>query len=136
MRGDGEQYISVVSVLNHPSYNAGNGFAFDFSLLRLATSVSVPTSTTGLVCLPTGSSQLFVGTTLTISGWGTVSHGGQQSAALKSASVIGLANSVCQTRYPQVSIGSHHLCAAQANTDTCQGDSGGNSSRLISFFLF
>jgi hypothetical protein len=87
--GDGEQYFNIRSKLEHPNYNAGNALAYDFSILQLATSVTVPSPTAGIVCLPTVLSQTFVGETLKISGWGTTVYGGSRSNLLKGASVTG-----------------------------------------------
>jgi hypothetical protein len=64
--GDGEQFILVSSKLVHPRYNAGNSQAYDFAILKLATPVSLPSATAGLVCLPSDLSQTFDGATLTI----------------------------------------------------------------------
>jgi hypothetical protein len=87
--GDGEQFFNIRSKLEHPNYNLGNALAYDFSILQLATSVTVPSATAGIVCLPTVLTQTFVGETLKISGWGTTVSGGSQSNLLKGASVTG-----------------------------------------------
>ena len=123
--GDGEQYFAVQSILIHPNYNFANSLAFDFSILKLATAVVLPSPTAGIVCLPLDVSQTFAGASLTISGWGTTSSSGIQSPALKVATVNGITNTACQANYPQETLGTYHLCAALTNTDTCQGDSGG-----------
>jgi hypothetical protein len=70
-------------------------------------------------------SQTFAGTTLTISGWGTISSNGSQSSDLKVATVTGLSNTDCNKVYGGIT--SNMICAGTANfdTDTCQGDSGG-----------
>jgi hypothetical protein len=64
--GDGERYISVASKLENPRYNPANSEAYDFAILRLATPVTLPSATAGLVCLPSNLSQTFEGATLTI----------------------------------------------------------------------
>jgi len=64
--GDGEQFILVESKLEHPKYNPRNSEAYDFAILKLARPVTLPSSTAGLVCLPSDLSQTFEGATLTI----------------------------------------------------------------------
>jgi len=129
--GEGEQYILVASKLEHPSYNPGNSQAYDFALLKLATPVTLPSAKAGLVCLPTDLSQTFEGATLTISGWGTVASGGSQSPELKVATVTGISNALCQSKYPGEVLSTYNICAAKSGTDTCQGDSGGPMTALV-----
>jgi len=75
---------------------------------------------------------MFVGTSLTISGWGTIASNGPQSADLKVAAVTGLSNTDCNKVYSGIT--SNMICAGTANfdTDTCQGDSGGEP---LKFFI-
>ena len=82
-------------------------------------------STVGIACLPPDVTQTFAGTTFTISGWGTTTSNGAQSADLKVGTVLGLTNTACNNVYG--SITSNMICAGTSNfdTDTCQGDSGG-----------
>ena len=87
--GEGEQFINVRSKLEHPGFNPASSYAFDFSILRLDTSVTVPSPTAGIVCLPSDLSQTFVGENLKISGWGRTVYGGSQSNLLKGSSVTG-----------------------------------------------
>jgi secreted trypsin-like serine protease len=123
--GDGEQYYLVSKKLEHPSYNSPKSEAFDYSLLKLSTPVPLPSATAGLVCIPSDTTQTFAGVSLKISGWGYTKAGGTQSPELMVATITGLSNTVCQSKYPQETIGSYQLCATFTNTDTCQGDSGG-----------
>jgi len=59
------------------------------------------------------------------SGWGTVASGGLQSPELKVATVTGISNALCQSKYPREVLSTYNICAAKTGTDTCQGDSGG-----------
>jgi secreted trypsin-like serine protease len=130
--GDGEQYLNVQNVLVHPQYNPSNMYAYDYSILRLATSVTIPSATTGVVCLPPDVSQTFVGSTLTVSGWGLTSGGGFQSLALKSTVLTGISNDDCTSYFGSGNIGSWHICAIGNTTGSsaCNGDSGGNFNSI------
>jgi secreted trypsin-like serine protease len=125
--GDGEQFINVQSIVIHPLYNPANFWAYDYSILRLVRPVTVPSPTTGVICLPPDTKQTFVGTTLTVSGWGLTSGGGFQSPALKSTVLTGISNENCLLYYGTGSIGPWHICAIGNTTGSsaCNGDSGG-----------
>merc|ERR1711872_987316 len=60
----------------------------------------------------------------TVSGWGTLSSGGNQPTVLNEVDVTVQSNAQCQSSYGS-SITSNMLCAADAGKDSCQGDSGG-----------
>jgi len=85
---DGGQYINVAQILVHPSYNP-NTQENDFSLLLLQNPIQF-SSKAGAACLPPDTSATFVGTNLTISGWGLQSEKGSQSQKLKAGFVKGL----------------------------------------------
>ena len=125
--GDGEQFFNVQSILIHPLYNQSNYWAYDYSILKLATPVTIPSATTGVVCLPQDTSQMFVGATLAVSGWGVTSHGGSQSPALKATVQTGISNDNCAGYYGPGNIGAWHICAIDNTTSStgCTGDSGG-----------
>jgi secreted trypsin-like serine protease len=130
--GDGEQFFNVQNILVHPLYNLTNMFAYDYSILRLSTPVTIPSATTGVVCLPPDVSQTFAGTTLIVSGWGLTSGGGFQSPALKSTILTGISNDDCITYFGVGNIGPWHICAIGNTTGSsaCNGDSGGNEAFL------
>ena len=73
-------------------------------------------------------SQMFIGTNLTVSGWGTLAFKGLRIPKLKAAQVTGLSNLECQDVYGRNVITPRMICAASKNfsDDACQGDSGGN----------
>jgi len=87
-RNDGGQYINVAQILVHPNYNSETQ-ENDFSLLLLQNPIQF-SSKAGAACLPPDTSATFVGTNLTISGWGLESEEGTQSTKLKAAFVKGL----------------------------------------------
>jgi trypsin len=78
------------------------------------------------VTLKSDNSHSFEGSTMIISGWGTISFNGTQSPDLKISTVVGLSNRECSNVYGGIT--SNMICAGTANfdTDTCQGDSGGD----------
>jgi trypsin len=141
--GDGEQNFNVQNILVHPQYNPANFWAYDYSILKLASPVSLPSagatalpsSTAGIVCLPPDTTQMFVGTNLTVSGWGLTSGGGFQSSVLKAAFLTGLSNEDCTPYFGTGNIGPWHICAAGNNTGSsaCNGDSGGDTLGGIIF---
>jgi len=69
VKGDGETFINVSSMISHPLYNQARPDDNDFALLRLATPAPI-SSTVGIACLPPDVTQTFAGTNMTISGWG------------------------------------------------------------------
>jgi secreted trypsin-like serine protease len=111
-------------------------WSYDYSILRLATTVTIPSATTGVVCLPPDVSQTFVGTTLTVSGWGLTSGGGFQSPALKSTILTGISNDDCLSYFGAGNIGAWHICAIGNTTGSsaCNGDSGGNFNLIFNLY--
>ena len=69
----------------------------------------------------------FTGMPMRISGWGDQSEVGISSPVLKAATIFGISNEQCQKAYQEDEITGSHICAADKNIDTCQGDSGGKS---------
>jgi trypsin len=124
-----------VSIRRHPKYSSSTQNN-DFALLKLATPVRA-SQNASFICLPPVVTQTFAGTNMTISGWGTMSAGGLQSPALKAAFVTGMTNAACSATGYGRSITANMICATTpaVDTDTCQGDSGGNHFNFISHFL-
>ena len=69
------------------------------------------------VCIPS----LF---TAIVSGWGTLSSGGNQPNVLQEVGVEVFANNRCGN-YPRNQITDNMMCAGAPGKDSCQGDSGG-----------
>ena len=103
-------------VYRAPGYN-GNGK--DWALIRLQSSVNLPT-------LPITTTTAYNNGIFTVAGWGATSEGGPQSRYLLKAEVPFVPDSTCQQSYPSL-IPSEEICAGytQGGVDTCQGDSGG-----------
>ena len=132
--GDKQIYVKVSNILVHPDFDP-NTLLEDYSILTLASRILV-TSTVGYACLPIGELPSFDGYPLKISGWGLTTEGGEASRVLKEATVFGLSNDQCQQAYPNDVITGSHICAAYPNTDTCQGDSGGEPLFILIFWKF
>jgi len=103
-------------VYRAPGYN-GNGK--DWALIRLQSSVNLPT-------LAIAHTTAYNNGTFTIVGWGATSEGGPQSRYLLKAQVPFVPDSTCQQSYADL-IPAEEICAGypQGGVDTCQGDSGG-----------
>jgi len=98
----------------------------DVAILTLSDDVQYG-STIQPICLASGGNQ-FVGDTVTVAGWGTLSEGGSQPAELMKVDVNVWTNQRCKASYGKSAPGgitSHMLCAADTNRDSCSGDSGG-----------
>merc|ERR1719423_589765 len=114
--------VSLSKITDHPDYN-DNTLDNDYSILTLAQPVKFST-TVAPACLPADNSKDFAGEMATVSGWGTLSSGGNQPTVLNEVDVTVQSNAQCQTAYGN-SITSNMICAADAGKDACQGDSGG-----------
>jgi trypsin len=129
IKEDGEQTFTVLSNTVHPQFNSSI-LDNDFALLKLSTPVNIPltNSNVGIVCLPTDLSQTFVGTKLTVSGWGTTVtpynfSTDPYSNVLKATSLTGITNDDCQKAWGDIT--SNKLCARDVSSAACHGDSGG-----------
>merc|ERR1712240_666348 len=114
---------SSISVLVGEHRIDDNTLDNDYSILTLAQPVKFST-TVAPACLPADNSKDFAGEMATVSGWGTLSSGGNQPTVLNEVDVTVQSNAQCQTAYGS-SITSNMICAADAGKDACQGDSGG-----------
>merc|ERR1719297_82987 len=114
--------VAVAAVLDDPLYNPSN-FQYDFSILTLASPVTLSTAVSP-ACLPGSSGQDYAGQVATVSGWGTLTSGGNQPSTLQEVTVTVTTNAQCQQAYG-ANIGAMNICAADQGKDSCQGDSGG-----------
>ena len=152
-RQDGEQLVSPRSWTSHPLYHQPTT-DYDFAIVKLLTHVRSAqysqhirntfahparfSARVSPVCLPTPSAD-YDSVTATVSGWGTLRHGGgtpntlqkvQCSAAAAEdiitcshvqARVQTMSNSACtRTVYNSRQITSSMLCAAAPGKDACQ----------------
>merc|ERR1712013_698655 len=75
-------------------------------------------------CLPSDTSKTYAGQKATVSGWGTLSSGGNQPTVLMEVDVTVTTNTFCSGVYGS-GISDINICAMDAGKDSCQGDSGG-----------
>jgi V8-like Glu-specific endopeptidase len=117
-----KEIIGVKRQIMHPDYNS-NTLMNDIMLLELDSR----TDYTPIGIYSTTKNNLELqGTDLWISGWGTTSEGGSQSATLQKASVPVYPDSECY-RGDSTSQSITTICAGfnTGGIDSCQGDSGG-----------
>jgi len=113
--------VDVAEIINHPDYNSGT-IDNDYAILRLANPVTFSNEVSP-ACLPADLSATYAGVLATVTGWGTLSSGGNQPTALQEVDVTVTTNEVCNQAYG--SITDNMVCAADSGKDSCQGDSGG-----------
>merc|ERR1712088_1024672 len=113
--------VDVAEIINHPNYNSQTTDN-DYAILRLSSPVAF-TNEVSPACLPADLSATYAGVLATVTGWGTLSSGGNQPTALQEVDVTVTTNAVCNQAYG--SITDNMVCAADSGKDSCQGDSGG-----------
>ena len=104
-RTDDNQFtrIGVSAILDDPLYNTQN-MRYDFSILTLAQPVTI-SSTVAPACLPADRAKTYAGQLATVTGWGTLSSGGNQPATLQEVDVTVQTNAQCAQAYGSQYIG-------------------------------
>merc|ERR1711934_878441 len=113
--------VDVAEIINHPDYNSGT-IDNDYAILRLKNPVNF-TNEVSPACLPADLSVTYAGVLATVTGWGTLSSGGNRPTAMHEVDVTVTTNAECSNAYD--SITANMICAADSGKDSCQGDSGG-----------
>ena len=127
---DGTRHTSC-RIVDHPKYNNPVRMDNDFAILHLNKPVDIgPRAAPACLAKSSWSGGFFVGKSLTVSGWGTLSSGGSQPDVLHTVNVPGVSNAQCNKAYGGIT--DQKLCAAAAGggVDSCQGDSGGKKCYL------
>ena len=124
---DGTRH-SVCATTSHPNYNSDTT-NYDYAIVRLSEPVQLGARAVP-ACLPdnTFGGSFLDDKTMTVSGWGTTSSGGDQATVLMSVDVPGMTNAKCGQAYGSNAITDAMLCAGnydEGGIDSCQGDSGG-----------
>jgi hypothetical protein len=125
--GGYEVVATVARVIPHADYDSDT-MANDFALIELEEELELG-DCIGVACLPELGEAVDDGARCVISGWGTLSSGGDLPDILQEAEVSTLSNSECGSRYGADSITDSMVCAQGSSSggvvDSCQGDSGG-----------
>merc|ERR1712002_83493 len=111
--------VDISKINDDPNYSFPYG---DFSILTLAKPVTFSSSVRP-ACLPATKDKTYAGELATVTGWGTLSSGGNQPTVLMEVDVTVTTNEDCNMVYG--SINDLHICAMDLGKDACQGDSGG-----------
>jgi len=115
--------MPISKIIDDPKYNRRT-LKYDFSILELIEPVTF-SAAIAPACMPSDTSKDFAGEVATVSGWGTLTSGGNQPSVLHSVDVTVTTNEVCKQAYGEKDIGGMNICAADSGKDSCQGDSGG-----------
>merc|ERR1712112_604265 len=87
--------VDVSQINDDPNYSFPNG---DFSILTLTEQVTF-TSSVRPACLPATTDKTYTGELATVTGWGTLSSGGNQPTVLMEVDVTVTTNEVCNNVY-------------------------------------
>merc|ERR1711915_30241 len=126
-KSDGEERISIVSFVNHPSYNVGAKLNNDIAIITLTKDISFDDNVYP-ICLPSFSGSFYDNVDAVASGWGSLSSGGAYPNILQEVNIRTMSNSRCSGSgyvYQPSQITDTMICANAAGKDSCQGDSGG-----------
>ncbi|XP_042857587.1 serine protease 42-like [Penaeus japonicus] len=115
----------VAEIIVHPQYDditVDN----DIALIRVSSAVDLTLPGIMPVCLPS-STDNYAGQNGIVTGWGTLSSGGDQPNQANEVTVPIRPQSECVSSYPSGYITSNMICAGlpEGGIDSCQGDSGG-----------
>lgn len=115
--------VGVAAIKVYPRFSEQN-YENDLSLVQLAEKVTY-NAFVRPVCLPQPG-EFYEGETGIVTGWGTLSYGGQKSDVLMEVPVPVWKLADCRKQFTQ-NIFDTNLCAGgyKGGTDSCQGDSGG-----------
>jgi trypsin len=109
------------SIIMHENYDDFS-YANDIALVKLPR-LFTSSDRIGTIALPNRMQE--ESGTLHVSGWGTLSSGGQLASELMWVAVPFVSDAQCQASYPQENVIPSMICAGEAGKDSCQGDSGG-----------
>lgn len=119
---NGERWVSTQTIHQHVDYNPDTT-DMDFSILELSEDLTF-TDKIRPACIPETDASTYAGVDAIVSGWGTLSSGGNQPNVLQEVGVEVFANNRCGN-YPRNQITDNMMCAGAPGKDSCQGDSGG-----------
>jgi secreted trypsin-like serine protease len=114
--------VKVVKIIQDPNWNPETA-DYDYSILELAEAVTF-SETVRPACLPDNTVETYEEQTATVTGWGTLSSGGDQPTVLQEVDVTLITMKKCEELYPG-ELTPHMMCTLDEGKDSCQGDSGG-----------
>ena len=133
-----QQKLDVETVYEHPNYNHGHGFSYDFTILKLKEEIVLGPKAQK-VCLPDETVEFNKGTMFVSSGWGQIESGELPLPGhLKDIALPWVPYEECKSKLMEIlkyEIDSSTICAEAANSvfdyhgyhGPCSGDSGGNN---------
>jgi len=117
-----EQRVQVSKIIVHENYGQGHQYQNDIAIWELASPLEMNEYVAG-VGLP--ESMMESEGMLTVSGWGTLSSGGNCCPMkLMKVDVPFVTDATCKLEYPFM-VSDSMICAGERGKDSCQGDSGG-----------
>lgn len=123
-----EQDFHIKRIYFHHEYNSVTRYNYDIALIHLDRPAILHDGV-ALVCLPDDQIAFPPGSDCWITGWGTLTPGGESPDELQQAMVPLVSNQECTKNgsYEASKITPEMLCAGfpQGGKDACQGDSGG-----------
>jgi len=121
---DGEKMFRVKRIIIHSAYYPRfPGHKNDIALMELS-STAPYTDTIRPICLPCGLVNANLqGKSFKLTGWGRIENSGSIPSVLREASLPFVSNAVCKRRFRNIF--STHICAGNAKSSSCNGDSGG-----------
>jgi len=127
-REDGEVRHSVCSKKEHPEYSREAKYDKDIAILTLCKPLMF-TEAVGPICLP-DPAQDYDNVKALLTGWGTLSYGGQHPDILQEVNVTTITNQQCRGKHGHNHITDYMICAGSVGRGSCNGDSGGPLSVL------
>merc|ERR1719210_3092785 len=92
--------VDVAEIINHPDYDSRTTDN-DYAILRLSQAVTF-TNEVAPACLPADTGATYAGVLATVTGWGTLSSGGNQPTALQEVDVTVTTNTECNNAYGSI----------------------------------
>lgn len=121
----GEVVRDVDVIHKHPKYGTPKRYSNDISLIHIKGGPVNYTDHIQPICIPRSVADVVLeGKLAYVTGWGSVSEGGEVSNELRQVHVPFLNMSHCEREYPG-QIDDTMECAGRKGVDSCQGDSGG-----------
>ena len=127
--GDGERFARVSAIFQHPKYHGPENSNYDFALLKLAEPIDLIRlrNVVGLACLPASTSEMYVDSDVTVSGWISEDSGIDASTRLQASVLSSISQEDCQSLVENQDLLDHFLCVGRSDgaDQLCHGFEGG-----------